>query len=233
MADRTVKIAPSVLSADFSRLGEQVAEAAAGGADYIHLDIMDGHFVPALTFGPIVVKAVRRWTDIPLDVHMMVSEPHLYIDELADAGADIVTVHAEAATHLHRVVQQIKDAGLRAGVAVSPATPLSAVGEVLPDLDLLLIMSVNPGFGGQPFIAASVDKIARARKTLDDASMATELSVDGGIGPATAGSVAKAGARILVAGSAVYGNPTGIEAAITEIRAAASSSSDSQPPETS
>ncbi len=221
MADRTVKIAPSVLSADFSRLGEQVAEAAAGGADYIHLDIMDGHFVPALTFGPIVVKAIRRWTDIPLDVHMMVSEPHLYIDELADAGADIVTVHAEAATHLHRVVQQIKDAGLRAGVAVSPATPLSAVGEVLPDLDLLLVMSVNPGFGGQPFIPASVDKIARARKALDDANLSAELSVDGGISPATAGSVAQAGARVLVAGSAVYGNPAGISAAITEIRAAA------------
>lgn len=221
MADRTVKIAPSVLSADFSRLGEQVAEAAAGGADYIHLDIMDGHFVPALTFGPIVVKAIRRWTDIPLDVHMMVSEPHLYIDELADAGADIVTVHAEAATHLHRVVQQIKDAGLRAGVALSPATPLSAVSEVLPDLDLLLVMSVNPGFGGQPFIAASVDKITRARKALDDAKLATELSVDGGISPATAGSVAKAGARVLVAGSAVYGNPAGIPAAITAIRAVA------------
>ena len=221
MADRAVKIAPSVLSADFSRLGEQVAEAASGGADYIHLDIMDGHFVPALTFGPIVVKAVRRWTDIPLDVHMMVSEPHLYIDELADAGADIVTVHAEAITHLHRVVQQIKDAGLRAGVALSPATPLSAVSEVLPDLDLLLVMSVNPGFGGQPFIQASVDKIARARKILDDAGLAAELSVDGGIGPATAGSVAKAGARVLVAGSAVYGNPAGIPAAIKGIRAAA------------
>jgi len=221
MADRAVKIAPSVLSADFSRLGEQVAEAAAGGADYIHLDIMDGHFVPALTFGPIVVKAIRRWTDIPLDVHMMVSEPNLYIDELAEAGADIVTVHAEAVTHLHRVVQQIKDAGLKSGVALSPATPLSAVSEVLPDLDLLLIMSVNPGFGGQPFILASVDKIARARKALDDAGLATELSVDGGIGPATAGSVAKAGARVLVAGSAVYANPAGIPAAITGIRAAA------------
>lgn len=224
MADRAVKIAPSVLSADFSRLGEQVAEAAAGGADYIHLDIMDGHFVPALTFGPIVVKAIRRWTDIPLDVHMMVSEPHLYIDELAEAGADIVTVHAEAAAHLHRVVQQIKDAGLRAGVALSPGTPLSSASEVLPDLDLLLIMSVNPGLGGQPFIPASVDKIARARKALDDANLATELSVDGGIGPATAGSVAKAGARVLVAGSAVYANPAGIPAAITEIRSAASSS---------
>jgi ribulose-phosphate 3-epimerase len=223
MADRAVKIAPSVLSADFSQLGEQVAEAAAGGADYIHLDIMDGHFVPALTFGPIVVKAVRRWTDIPLDVHMMVSEPQLYIDELAEAGADIVTVHAEAATHLHRVVQQVKDAGLRAGVAISPATPLSAVSEVLPDLDLLLVMSVNPGFGGRPFIPASVDKIARARKALDAANLAAELSVDGGIGPATAGSVAKAGARILVAGSAVYGNPAGIPAAITDIRAAARS----------
>ncbi len=221
MTDLTVKIAPSVLSADFSQLGEQVAEAEAGGADYIHLDIMDGHFVPAITFGPIVVKAVRRWTDIPLDVHMMVSEPHLYIDELAEAGANILTVHAEAVTHLHRVVQQVTDVGLRVGVALSPATPLSAVSEVLSELDLLLIMSVNPGFGGQPFITASIDKIARARRALDDAGLKTELSVDGGISPATVGSVVRAGAQTLVAGSAVYGNPAGISDAISKIRAAA------------
>ena len=221
MADRAVKIAPSILSADFSRLGEQIAEAAVGGADYIHMDIMDGHFVPALTFGPIVVKAVRSWTDITLDIHMMVEEPELYVDELAEAGADSLTVHAEAATHLHRVVQQIKDAGMRAGVALNPATPLSTITEVLHDLDLLLIMSVNPGFGGQPFIPASVDKIERARKVLDESGLATELEVDGGIGPDTAGSVAAAGAQVLVAGSAVYGNPTGIAAAITGIREAA------------
>lgn len=216
-----IKIAPSILSADFSRLGHQVAEAARGGADYIHMDVMDGHFVPPVTFGPIVVQAIRPWTDLPLDVHMMVAEPERLIPDLAEAGAGIITVHAEACTHLHRVVHQIKEAGVKAGVAMNPATPVSAVEEVLPDLDLVLVMTVNPGYGGQAFIPGVVDKIARMRAVLDDNGYAAELEVDGGIGPRTARTVVDAGARVLVAGSAVYSADTGIAQAIANIRAAA------------
>ena len=223
MARSGVKIAPSILSADFSRLGEQVAEASEGGADYIHVDVMDGHFVPSLTFGPGVVRAIRRWTGIPLDVHMMVEAPERYVDEIADAGADIITVHAEACTHLHRVVEQIRERGARAGVAVNPATPASAVDEVLPDLDQVLAMTVNPGFGGQPFIETMVGKIGRLRKSLDERGLDAELEVDGGIKAGNARLAAAAGASVLVAGSAVYDAGTPVADAIAAIRSAAES----------
>ncbi len=221
MVDAGVKIAPSILSADFSRLGEQVAEASEGGADYIHVDVMDGHFVPNITIGPLVVKAIRRWTALPLDVHLMITEPERFIAQFADAGSDIITVQAEACVHLHRVVQQIKDAGARAGVAINPATPVSAVEEVLPDLDQVLVMTVNPGFGGQAFIESMVDKIRRMRALLDERGFAADLQVDGGISVATAGTVVEAGARVLVAGSAVFERDVSVAEAIAEIRRAA------------
>lgn len=215
---KSIKIAPSILSADFSRLGEQVAEAARGGADYIHVDIMDGHFVPNLTLGPLVVQAIRPWTDLPLDVHMMVTEPQRFIPQFAEAGADIITVHAEACTHLHRVVHQIKDAGKRAGVALNPGSPLALVEEVLPDLDLVLVMTVNPGFGGQAFIEGMVDKVRRMRAMLDQRGLPAELEVDGGISPRTAPRAVEAGARVLVAGSAVYNKQMTVAEAIAKLR---------------
>jgi len=213
-----IKIAPSILSADFGRLGEQVAEAADGGADQIHVDVMDGQFVPNLTIGPLVVEAIRRSTNLPLDIHMMVDAPERFVPQLVDAGADIVTVHAEACTHLHRVAQQIREAGARVGVAISPGTPISAVEEVLPDLDQVLVMTVNPGFGGQPFIERVIPKIGRIRSLLDELGLSAELEVDGGISASTADSVVKAGARILVAGSAVYNKGSSVADAIARIR---------------
>ena len=213
-----IRIAPSVLSADFARLGEQVLEAVEGGADSIHLDVMDGHFVPNLTFGPPVIQMLRKQTDAAFDVHMMVENPERYIPALAEAKADLVTVHIEAVRHMHRVVHQIKDAGILAGVALNPATPVSAIEDILPDLDLVLVMSVNPGFGGQSFIESSVEKIEHVRRLLDERNLAALVQVDGGIGPDTAERVVRAGARMLVAGSAVFGSPHGIAGSIDLIR---------------
>ncbi len=216
-----IKIAPSILSADLTRLGAQVMEAVQAGADQIHIDVMDGRFVPNISFGLPVVRAVRSVTSVPLDVHLMVEEPASLIPAFVEAGADIVTVHVEACTHLHRVVHLIKETGARAGVALNPATPLSAIEEILPDVDLVLAMTVNPGFPAQPFLPSVVAKIERLRKMLDHLGLKAELEVDGGISPATAGTVAPPGARILVAGSAVFTAPEGIAQAIARIRQSA------------
>ena len=218
---QNIEIAPSVLAADFARLGDQIAEADEGGADYIHLDVMDGHFVPNLTFGVPIIAAVRGSTEALFDVHMMVDSPEDYIDELAAAGADIITVHVEAVDQLHQVIKQIKDSGALAGLALSPATPVTTLQHILPELDLVLIMSVNPGFGGQSFIPNTIGKIAQVRSMLDDNGLTTKLEVDGGIGPDNAEDVVKAGARVLVAGSAVYSSADGVASAITALRHAA------------
>ena len=218
----TVKIAPSILSTDFARLADGVAEAEAGGADWIHVDVMDGHFVPNITIGVPVVAALRKVTDLPLDVHLMIDAPERYVDAFVDAGADWLTVHQEATVHLHRTLQAIRHRGIRAGVSVNPATPLSAVEEALPYVDMVLVMSVNPGFGGQSFIPTSTDKIRRLRQALDSTGLAeVEIEVDGGIGPDTAGEVTAAGATVLVAGAAVYRGAGSVSENIAAIRSAA------------
>ncbi|HUC65614.1 MAG TPA: ribulose-phosphate 3-epimerase [Stellaceae bacterium] len=201
---QAIRIAPSILSADFARLGEEVRAITAAGADYIHIDVMDGHFVPNLTIGPAVVKALRSYSPLPFDVHLMISPVDPYIAEFAAAGADIITCHPEAGPHLHRSVQLVKSLGKKAGVALNPATPLAAVEAVLDDVDLVLVMSVNPGFGGQSFIAAALDKIRALRRQLDRLSRAVDLEVDGGINAATAADVIAAGADVLVAGTASF-----------------------------
>ena len=200
------KIAPSILSADFSRLGEEIRAVEAGGADYIHVDVMDGHFVPNITIGPLVVEAARKVTNLPLDVHLMISNPELYIPEFAKAGADIIVIHAEATVHLHRAVQLIKSFGKKAGVALNPATSLTSLDYVLSDLDLVLLMTVNPGFGGQSFIDACVPKIQSLRGMLDRQGLETELEVDGGVKTDNIDRIAHAGADVFVAGSAVFGS---------------------------
>ncbi len=199
-----VLIAPSILSADFARLGEEVAAIAAAGADFIHVDVMDGHFVPNLTIGPMVVKAIRGATDLPFDVHLMISPVDAYIDEFAGAGANILTVHPEAGPHLHRTIQRIKGAGVKAGAALNPATPVSAIEAVIEDLDLVLVMSVNPGYGGQKFISSQLKKIEAVRKLIDASGKSVHLEVDGGVDPKTAPLAIEAGADVLVAGSAVF-----------------------------
>ena len=201
------KISPSILSADFSRLGEEIAAIEAGGADYVHIDVMDGHFVPNITIGPLVVQAVRRVTKLPLDVHLMIAEPDRYIADFAEAGADIIVVHAEATHHLHRTVQLIKSLGKRAGVSLNPATPLDVLDYVLEELDLVLLMTVNPGFGGQSFIDACLPKIQALRGIMDRRGVEAELEVDGGVKTDNIARIAHAGADVFVAGSAVFGSP--------------------------
>jgi ribulose-phosphate 3-epimerase len=202
---RTIKVAPSILSADFSRLGDEIRAVEAAGADIIHVDVMDGHFVPNITIGPLIVEAARRSTKLPLDVHLMITNPELYIADFAKAGADYIAVHAETAFHLHRLVQAIKEHKVKAAVSLNPATPLSALDHILPDLDMVVIMSVNPGFGGQSFIPSAMEKIRLLRKRIDAAGLHIEIEVDGGVKPSNAVEIAAAGADILVAGSAVYG----------------------------
>jgi len=200
------KIAPSILSADFSRLGDEIHALAAADADYIHIDVMDGHFVPNITIGPLVVEAARRVTTLPLDVHLMIENPDLYIPDFAAVGADIIVVHAEAVNHLHRTVQLIKSLGKQAGVALNPATPLNCLEYVLDDLDLVLLMTVNPGFGGQSFIDACLPKIHALRAMLDRRGSEAELEVDGGVKVSNIAQVSHAGADVFVAGSAVFGS---------------------------
>ena len=202
---RSLMIAPSILSADFTRLGDEIRAVEAAGADVIHVDVMDGHFVPNITIGPLVVRAVRAVTDLPVDVHLMITDPDRYLKDFIDAGADWVTVHVEACVHLHRTLACIKDLGRKAGAVLNPATSLATLEYVLAEVDLVMLMSVNPGFGGQSFIPSAIDKIRRLRQMLDAVNPGAGIEVDGGIGPTTIGAVAEAGASIFVAGSAIYG----------------------------
>lgn len=223
MTTRPLRIAPSILSADFSRLGDEVRAIVDGGADYIHIDVMDGHFVPNISFGAVVMKSIRQLTDKPFDVHLMIAPVDAYLAEFAAAGADIITVHAEAGPHLHRSLQAIRALGKKAGVALNPATPVSAIQHVIDDVDLVLVMSVNPGFGGQSFIPESLAKLRQAKALIGGRDI--DLEVDGGITPDNARAVADAGANVFVAGSSVYaGNdPRTYTSRIAAIRAAASS----------
>ncbi|NOZ06400.1 MAG: ribulose-phosphate 3-epimerase [Chloroflexi bacterium] len=215
-----IKIAPSILSADFARLGEQVQEADRAGAAHIHVDVMDGHFVPNLTIGPVIVKAIRPLTNKVLDVHLMIEEPDRYLSAFARAGADILTVHVETCPHLHRTVQAIKELGVRAGVTLNPATTLYTLEEVLPYVDLVLVMSVNPGFGGQSYIPTSTAKVARLRVMLDSIGSTADLEVDGGIKPHNAAEVVRAGANVLVAGSAIFNERASVAENMDSLRVA-------------
>ncbi len=225
MLAKRLKIAPSILSADFSKLGEEVRAAEEAGADLIHIDVMDGRFVPNITMGPLVVEAVRQVVSIPLDVHLMIVEPEGFIDRFANAGADWITVHVEACTHLHRVLAQIANAGCRAGVALNPHTPASAISEIQDMVDLINVMTVNPGFGGQEFIAAMTTKIQKLREMAQARNLEIDIEVDGGVNRETISIAAAAGANIMIAGTCLFQHRGGIAAGIEELRQAVSNQS--------
>jgi ribulose-phosphate 3-epimerase len=222
-ATHSLKIAPSILTADFGHLAEAIRAADQGGADYIHLDVMDGRFVPNITFGPKVVEAVRAVTELPLDVHLMVEEPERYLAEFAQAGANVLTIHAEACLHLHRTVQRITELGCRAGVAINPATPVEMLREIIPFVDMVLVMSVNPGFGSQRFIETSTSKLRRMRKILDELNPLCDVEVDGGIDVHNIDDVVRSGANVIVVGTAVFNTRNTPGANISALRKAASS----------
>lgn len=213
-----LKLAPSIIAADFARLAAQVQEAEAAGADWLHVDVMDGHFVPNITIGPFIVETLHMITRLPLDVHLMIAEPDRYIEDFVQAGAHTLTVHVEAAAHLHRTIARIKDSGVRAGVALNPATPPSVLEEVLPELDLVLVMSVNPGFSGQQFIKASTYKVERVRRMLNMIGSRADLEVDGGVNASNAAALVEAGANVLVAASAVFNPHASIAANLHRLR---------------
>ncbi len=216
--ERHVKLAPSILAADFSRLGEQIRAAEAGGAEYIHIDVMDGQFVPNITIGTVVVQACKRVTKLPLDVHLMIVDPERYLETFSEAGADIITIHAEATPHVHRALQIVRESGAKAGLAVNPLTPLGVFRDALPYLDLALVMSVNPGFGGQEFIEASLERLETLRALIDDTKSGCELEVDGGINRKTARFAVEAGADVLVAGSAIFSGLDSVQENLAAIR---------------
>ncbi|UPM53071.1 ribulose-phosphate 3-epimerase [Gottfriedia acidiceleris] len=212
-----VKIAPSILSANFAKLGEEIIDVELGGADYIHVDVMDGHFVPNITIGPLIVEAIRPVTKLPLDVHLMIEKPDQYIEQFVKAGADIITVHVEACTHLHRTIQTIKSFGIKAGVVLNPATPVSTIEQIIDDVDMVLLMTVNPGFGGQKFIQSVVPKIKQVANLIKERNLSVEIEIDGGVDEHTAKICIEAGATVLVAGSAIY-NKEDRKEAIAKIR---------------
>ena len=213
-----IKISPSILSADFTRLAEQVSEAEEAGVDYIHVDVMDGHFVPNITIGPMIVKALRPVTKLPLDVHLMIEKPELYIEDFSKAGADIITVHQEATPHLHSTIQQIHDLGIRAGVSINPSTSVSTLDEIICVVDLVLVMSVNPGFGGQSYIPSCTNKISKVRGMLDNCGSSADLEVDGGVNVDTVKEVIGAGANAFVAGSAIFNDKSSVAENVSALR---------------